>query len=117
MNIVDSIRAVRNTGDDKTAWNQAKRIQFLGAVDHRNISPVEVGRNFVGRRRFEARLLGAYFIQQPTENQSYKQPFDQRKWFFLKCGNRSFIVSQLFSSAIRLFVSKPFVPIYKFPSS
>jgi len=48
--------------------------------------PVQLGGDF------GAGALGQGFIQQPTENQPYKQPLGQRKRFFLQCGNKAFIV-------------------------
>ena len=93
MNIVDRIGAVGNAGYDKTARNKAQGIQLLGEIVYRDILTVEIGGNLSGYRWFGARKLGANFIQQPTENQSYKQPSDQLNRFFLKCGNRPFIVS------------------------
>ena len=93
MDIVDLVEAVGNTRDDQAAWNQAQGIEFLRAVLHGDISAVEIRADLYRERRFGTRLLGYSFIQQPTENQSYKQPFGQTKRFFLKCGNRPFIVS------------------------
>ena len=116
MDIVNMIKAVGYSGDDKTAGNQAQGIQLKGTILHRDISAVEVGRNLCRLLGFGARLLGAYLIQQPTENQSYKQPFGQRKWFFLKCRNGSFIVCHQSSSANKALISSAIEPISKPPS-
>jgi hypothetical protein len=88
MDIVNMIEAVGYSGDDEAAGNQAQGIQFKGTVLYRDVPAVEVGRNLCRLLGFGARLLGAYLIQQPTENQSYKQPFGQTKTVFLTMRKR-----------------------------
>src|ERR1700733_3805027 len=102
MNVINHVAVLWYTRNDQGTRHQAERIQFLCTAINRNIFPVQVGRNFGGRRCLGDRLLGAYLIQQPTENQSYKQPFGQRKRFFLK-RESGHLLYQRSSSA-----SKPF---------